>query len=384
MNITVIMLALCQAMLMTTVSLVLSSSALVGVQLSSPDLATVPLALQYLSTMLLLFPVSRLMETHGRKNIFIAGALLGALGLGFAAAGIRLGNFVLFSVAGFLIGAFNAVGQYYRFAAAEAVPVERKSEAISMTLTGGVLAAMAGPVLAKWTREALAPPFFASFLALIVVALLGALFASRLQMPQSAIIEIEGSRRPLAEIARQPKFRLAVAGGVISYSVMNLLMTATPLAMMCSTYNFDRTATVIQWHLVAMFAPSFFTGKLIQRIGVLHVMLIGCLLNLACIGISLTGIEFSHFQFGLILLGMGWNFLYVGATSLLTETYRKEEKAIIQGVNDTAVFLAVTVATLFSGKLVNSLGWQGINLYAALPIVFLSAWIFRNITQRVK
>lgn len=258
------------------------------------------------------------------------------------------------------------------------MPIERKSEAISLTLTGGVLAAMAGPILAQWTREALDPPFFASFLALIVVALLGALFALRLQLPPPAILQYEGSRRPLAEIARQPKFQLAVAGGVISYGVMNLLMTATPLAMMCSNYNFARTATVIQWHLVAMFAPSFFTGKLIQWLGVLRVMLIGCLLNLGCIGVSVTGLEFAHFQFGLILLGIGWNFLYVGATSLLTETYRKEEKGIVQGLNDTTVFLAVTLATLFAGKLVSSLGWQGINQYAALPIVFMIVWILRT------
>lgn len=381
MNRTVILLAFCQAMLMTIVSLVLSSSALIGVQLSSPDLATVPLSIQYLATMLLLFPVAWLMEIYGRRRVFATGALVGAFGLGLAAAGIHFGSFALFTVAGFLIGVFSAIGQYYRFAAADSVPAARKSEAISLTLTGGVLAAMLGPILARLTKDVLDPPFFASFLALIGVAMLAALFSLGLRLPPPTKDYGEGSRRPFAEIARQPKFQIAVVSGVVGYGTMNLLMSATPLAMMHVGHGFANTATVIQWHIVAMFAPSFFTGKLIQRIGILRVMLLGCLLNLACIGVSLNGVELAHFEFGLILLGVGWNFLYVGATTLLTETYRKEERSTVQAFNDTVVFLVVTLATMFAGKLVNSVGWQDINLYSILPIAIVMICILWLIIQ---
>jgi len=371
MNQNVFLLALSQAVVMTTISLVLSSSALVGVQLSSSNLATVPLAIQYLATMLALYPAAKLMERYGRRSVFCTGALIGALGLAVAAMGIRFSSFALFAAAGFLIGIFNAVGQYYRFAAADAVSVDRKNIAISLTLTGGLLAAVAGPMLARWSKEAVQPSFYASFLALIGIALLGALFATGLKLPPMVQVDHSETPRSLMEIARNPRFVLAVVGGVVGYAVMNLLMTATPLAMMCSRFSFSQTAEVIQWHVVAMFAPSLFTGALIQRVGTLPVMLLGCFLNLGSIAISLMGNELSHFEVALILLGIGWNFLYVGATSLLTETYRKEEKARIQAFNDTLVFMGVTVVTMFSGTMVTTLGWQVVNMYAAAPVVLV-------------
>lgn len=375
MNRNVFLLALSQAVVMTIISLVLSSSALVGVQLSSPNLATVPLAIQYLATMLALYPAAKLMERYGRRSVFCTGALIGSLGLAVAAMGIRFGSFALFAAAGFLIGTFNAVGQYYRFAAADAVSVDRKNIAISLTLTGGLLAAVAGPMLARWSKEALQPSFYASFLALIGIAFLGALFATGLKLPPMVQVDRRETPRSLVEISRNPRFALAVVGGVVGYAVMNFLMTATPLAMMCSGFSFSQSAEVIQWHVVAMFAPSFFTGALIQRVGTLPVMLLGCFLNLGSIAISLTGNELFQFEVALILLGIGWNFLYVGATSLLTETYRKEEKARIQAFNDTLVFMGVTVVTMFSGTMVNTLGWQVVNMYAAAPVFLVIAGI---------
>ncbi len=377
MNRNIFLLALSQAAMMTTVSLVLSSSALVGAQLSSPDLATVPLAVQYLGTMVMLYPVARLMERFGRRFIFCCGALVGAAGLACAAFGVRIGSFALFATAGFLIGTFGAVGQYYRFAAVDSVTPERKSLAISWTLTGGLLAAVAGPMLARWTKDALEPAFYASFLSLAGVALLGALFATGLSLPPMERAEDKQARRSLSEIARNPKLTMAILGGVVGYAVMNLLMTATPLAMMCSRLGFSQTAVVIQWHVLAMFAPSFFTGTLIQRIGTIPVMLLGCLLNLGSIAVSLTGIELVHFEAALILLGVGWNFLYIGATALLTENCRKEEAARVQALNDTLVFLGVTTATLLSGAMVNALGWQTVNLYAVFPILLVVAGLVR-------
>ncbi len=371
MNRNIFLLALSQAAMMTTISLVLSSSALVGAQLSSLDLATVPLAIQYLGTMVMLYPVARLMERFGRRLVFCSGALVGAAGLICAAFGVQIGSFSLFAAAGFLIGAFGAVGQYYRFAAVDSVASERKSLAISWTLTGGLLAAVAGPMLARWTKDALEPAFYASFLSLTGVALLGALFALGLSLPPLVRAEDKQARRSWSEIARHPKLTMAILAGVVGYAVMNLLMTATPLAMMCAQLDFAQTASVIQWHVLAMFAPSFFTGSLIQRIGTMPVMLLGCFLNLGSIAVSQIGVELVHFEAALILLGVGWNFLYVGATVLLAENCRKEEAARVQALNDTFVFLGVTAATLLSGTMVNALGWQTVNLYAVFPILLV-------------
>lgn len=375
MNLNIALLALSQASMMTVISLVLSSSALIGLQLSSPDLATLPLAVQYLATMILLYPIARLMERYGRKLIFLIGALFGAIGLSIAAIGINFGSFMLFALAGFLIGIFNAVGQYYRFAAAEAVPGNSKSIAISLTLTGGILAAIAGPILARHTKNILQPTFLASFISLIVVALLGAFFASRMTLARVSKEDDAGSKRSLYELARNPRFLLAVSGGVIGYSIMNLLMCATPLAMLCALLDFSQTATVIQWHIVAMFAPSLFTGILIRKIGVYVVMLLGCMAILLGVVVAINGDELVYFELALIFLGVGWNFLYIGSTTLLTETYRPIEKSLVQSFNDTLVFLSVTIATFFSARLVNNFGWEAINIYASIPIILLALGI---------
>jgi MFS family permease len=375
MNLNIALLALSQASMMTVISLVLSSSALIGLQLSSPDLATLPLAVQYLATMILLYPIARLMERYGRKLIFLMGALFGAIGLSIAAIGINFGSFMLFALAGFLIGIFNAVGQYYRFAAAEAVPGNSKSIAISLTLTGGILAAIAGPILARYTKNILQPTFLASFISLIVVALLGAFVASRMTLARVSKEDDAGSKRSLYELARNPRFLLAVSGGVIGYSIMNLLMCATPLAMLCAHLDFSQTATVIQWHIVAMFAPSLFTGILIRKIGVYVVMLLGCMAILLGVVVAINGDELVYFELALIFLGVGWNFLYIGSTTLLTETYRPIEKSLVQSFNDTLVFLSVTIATFFSARLVNNFGWEAINIYASIPIILLALGI---------
>lgn len=375
MNLNIALLALSQASMMTVISLVLSSSALIGLQLSSPDLATLPLAVQYLATMILLYPIARLMERYGRKLIFLIGALFGAIGLSIAAIGINFGSFMLFALAGFLIGIFNAVGQYYRFAAAEAVPGNSKSIAISLTLTGGILAAIAGPILARYTKNILQPTFLASFISLIVVALLGAFFASRMTLARVSKEDNAGSKRSLYELGRNPRFLLAVSGGVIGYSIMNLLMCATPLAMLCAQLDFSQTATVIQWHIVAMFAPSLFTGILIRKIGVYVVMLLGCMAILLGVVVAINGDELVYFELALIFLGVGWNFLYIGSTTLLTETYRPIEKSLVQSFNDTLVFLSVTIATFFSARLVNNFGWEAINIYASIPIILLALGI---------
>lgn len=364
----VLLLALSQAAVMTCISLLLASSVLIGARLASPAWATVPLAVQYLGTLLALYPVARLINRYGQRPVFCGGALFGALGLGMAAAAIWLGSFVLFALAGGVIGIFSGVGQYYRFAAADAVPAERRSSAISLTLSGGVLAALAGPSLARWTRDAFEPAFAASFLALVGVALLAAFLATRLRLAQPLPAETTQVPASFIPLLGQPDFLLAVVVGVVGYALMNLLMTATPLAMLCSRLDFAATATVIQWHVVAMFAPSFFTGALIRRLGVLPVMLLGGFSMLGCIGVAVNGETLAHFELALILLGIGWNFLYVGATTRLVECCPPAHKARVQAFNDSLVFLAIAGVTFSSGPLVDRFGWQALNLWAALPV----------------
>lgn len=373
----ILLLTLCQAMLMTGTSLVLASSAIIGGQLAiHPALATVPLSLQYVTTMLVMIPVSRAMQRWGRRPIFVSGALVGAVGMMLATWGIWSGSFLLFAAAGMLIGMHNAVGQFYRFAAADAVTADRKSRAISLTLTGGVLAAFIGPNLATATRDAIMPPFTASFLALTATTLAAAGLASLLRRPAAAQAAAADTSeaRPLGDIVRQPVFLVAVLTAMIAYATMNLLMVATPLAMQCLQHGFGDIALVIQWHVVAMFAPSFVTGDLIRRFGVLRIISAGALLVTACIGIGLTGDTVPYFQAGLILLGIGWNFLYVGATTLLTEAYRPAEQGRVQGLNDTLVFAAVTLSSLSSAGLQDSLGWRALNGATLIgPLVVLAA-----------
>ena len=369
------LLALSQAAVMTSISLVLASSVVIGVDLATPALATLPLAFQYLGTMLALYPLARLIVRFGHKPVFIGGALVGALGLSLAALAIQQRSFPLFTLSGGLVGVFSAVGQYYRFAAVEAVTSELRGKAISLTLSGGVLAAFVGPNLARSTRDMLGQPFAASFLALAVVALIAAVLANALRLRHRPATTEALSRPPFILLFRQPEFLLAVVSGVLGYTLMNLLMTATPLAMMCNRLGFAETATVIQWHVVAMFAPSFFTGSLIQRFGMLPVMFVGGISTMASIGVAINGESLQHFEWALVLLGIGWNFLYIGATARLVECCPAEQKAGVQAVNDSLVFLSIAIVTFSAGGLVDRYGWVMLNFYSAIPLSLLLAAI---------
>lgn len=375
MNRNLILLTLSQALMMTVVGLLLSASALVGARLAgSAALATVPLALQYLVTLLALAPASRLMARWGRGPVFAAGAACGGAGLLLAAAGIAFERFSLFCLGAACVGIYGAVGQFYRFAAIEAVPLAQRGRAVALTLSGGVLAAFAGPAIARATRDLLAEPFLASFLALVAGALLAALLAGALRLPGAAAGRGEAPGRPLRHLLDDGALRLALAGGMVAYGVMNLLMTATPLAMLCARLDFAATAGVIQWHLVAMFAPSFLTGALIGRVGTRAVMALGALLTLGGIAVAVAGTALAHFEGALVLVGVGWNFLYVAATSLLAESWREEDKARVQALNDSLVFGVVSLATFGAGPLVDRLGWEAVNLLAALPVMGLLVW----------
>ncbi|WP_371322396.1 MFS transporter [Dechloromonas sp. ZY10] len=379
------LLAASQAALMTCISLMLATSALIGKSLATPALASLPLAVQYLGTLFALYPVARLLVRRNPATVFAGGALCGAVGFALAALGIASGSFALFALAGLAIGAFGAVGQYYRFVAADAVAPELRSTAISLTLSGGLIAALAGPALARWSRHLLAPEFAASLGLLAGLALLAALLARGLRLPAKAAQaqpSAAGTAAPQplrALLAQRSDLRLAVLAAVIGYALMNLLMTATPLAMLCSRLDFAASSTVIQWHVVAMFLPSFFTGQLIRRWGAPTVMLAGCAATVASIGVALGGSTLADFEGALILLGIGWNFLYIGATGYLVERCPASHRASLQATNDMLVFASVALATFAAAPLVDRHGWAWLNT-AALPVIlWLALLLLRQI-----
>ena len=363
------LLALAQAMLMTGTSLLISTSALVGRNLSAdPALATIPLGLQFLAMTLSTIPASLFMGRYGRRAGFLVGVSLGIVGTLLAGFAVFMGSFVLFCVAAVLLGSFNATGQFYRFAAAEVASEALRARAIGLVLAGGIVAAFMGPNLAAWTRHLAGPEFAASYLILAGLYLVGLVAILPLRIPPPAQVTLRSTGRPVREIAASPVFAMAVIAATVGYGVMNLLMVATPLSMEGHHHGFADAAFVIQWHVVAMFLPSFFTGDLIRRFGLRRILIAGVLLNLACVGVNFHGHGVAHYWLALVLLGVGWNFLFIGGTTLLTLAYRPEEKAKTQALNDFIVFGTVTLTALASGALLASLGWVAIN---ALVIPFL-------------
>ncbi len=376
------LLALAQAMLMTGTSLLISTSALVGRNLApDPGWATLPLGLQFLAMTLSTIPASLFMGRYGRRAGFLVGVHLGLAGTLLAGYAILTGNFLLFCAAAVLLGSFNATGQFYRFAAAEVASESLKARAIGLVLAGGIAAAFLGPNLAAWTRELAGPDFAASYLILAGLYVVGLLAILPLRIPLPPRIVLRAQGRPLREIATGRVFAIAVLAAAVGYGVMNLLMVATPLAMEGHHHRFEDAAFVIQWHVVAMFLPSFFTGDLIRRFGVYRILVIGVLLNLASVGVNFHGHDVMHYWLALVLLGVGWNFLFIGGTTLLTEAHRPEEKAKTQALNDFIVFGTVTVTALGSGALLATVGWGTIN---ALVVPFLLAvlvalwWVRRS------
>ncbi len=369
----VLILAACQALMMSGSALIIATSALVGLALSKETIfATLPVACMFVGTLMVTFPASVLMKRIGRRAGFIIGLMVGFAGAMVATWAIVDHNFVAFAVGSFLIGILNGFGQYYRFAAADISGEAYRGRAISWVLAGGILAAFIGPNLANYSRDMLMGiPFAGSYASLLILYGLSILLVSQIQIAAPGEHERSGEQRPLAQIARQPKYLVAVIGAMIAYGVMNLVMTSTPLAMASHDHEFADMALVIQWHVLAMFAPSFFTGNLIARFGVTRIMSVGAILLLASILIGLSGISVFHFLFELVFLGLGWNFLFIGGTTLLTETYTAPEKAKAQGLNDLLVFGMVALTALSSGFLHEWVGWRALN-YSVLPAVLLA------------
>ncbi len=372
----VIMLAICQGLMLSVTSLVMTTSALVGHALApDPGGSTLPLGLTYLSIMATMIPASLYMRRHGRRRGFLLGAATGFVGGLICAVSIYQGSFSGFCAGSVLIGIANGFGQFYRFAAAEVAEPSARAQAISWVLAGGLAAAFIGPNAARLTRDLVPGPVFSASYASIALFCLGILLVqSLLRYPPTPEAEVHGERRPLVVILTRPIFLVSVACAMVAYGVMNLLMTATPLAMDLRAMPFGETALVIQWHIVGMFAPSFFTGSLIQRVGVLPVMFAGTVLIAGCALVALAGEQTLHFFTGLLLLGLGWNFLFVGATTLLTEAYLPAEKGAIQGINDFLVFSATAFTALTSGYFHHAMGWERLNV-STLPVVLFAGML---------
>src|SRR5256712_5090604 len=362
------LLAACQAMLFTNNSTLIAINGLAGLALAPyAALATLPVSCWILGSALATMPASLHMKRVGRQAGMTSGTFWAVAGALICATAIAFQSFWLLCGGTLVWGVYNAYGQYYRFAAADVATPDYRPTAISLVLAGGLVGGIVGPTLSRWTVDLADKKFEGAYLVLIVFAIATMVLLRFIRIPAPSAAERSASGRPLREIAAQPKFIVAVLAAALGYGVMNFLMTSTPIAMLACGHDFGSAAFVISSHIIGMFGPSIFTGALIRRFGVLRVMMAGAALNLVTIAIAFTGISVAHFWWSLVLLGVGWNFLYTGGTTLLTETYRPEEPAQAQGANDQAIFLMMLVSSVNSGVAVTAGGWERVNPFAFPP-----------------
>jgi MFS family permease len=369
-----LILAMCQGLAMTAMTMVVTTIALVGLKLYPVKaLATLPLALQLGVTMLTAIPASLLMRRFGRRAGFSLGAASAIASALVSAYAIHLGSYLLFTVSAAAYGIAQSFSGFYRFAAVESAPPDWRAKAASLVLGGGVVAGLIGPTLAVFTSELVEGSRFAgTFIGIAALSAMSLFLLRGLRMPAMAD-PAEARTGSVGELLTRPVFLVAMAAAAIGYASMSLVMTATPLAMTAHHHDFPATAFVIQWHVVAMYAPAFITGTLIQRWGVLHIILIGAAAMLATVAINETGTGLSEFWTALVLLGIGWNFMYVGGTTLLTEAYAPAERARAQALNEFVMFALITAASLSSGLLQQSVGWSWVNLAVVPGLLAVSA-----------
>jgi MFS family permease len=375
MNLRLALLTLCQGLLMVNNVTFIAINGLVGLALAPVGwMATVPITAYVAGGALATGLVAKHQRRWGRQRTFQIGLLVAIASAAVCALAAMQRNFWLLCVATLVAGYYNANGSLYRFASVELVKPDFKERAISWVLAGGILGGVVGPNLASASRNLLDQPFAGAYLALMGVGLLSLVVMSFIPFPT---LPGQGSTtpqgRPTGEIVRQPVFIIATAACAIGYGVMNLLMAATPIAMAQCSHPFSAAALVLEWHVLAMFVPSFFTGKLIKRFGVLPVMTTGLALNIACVAFALHGNDVMHFLGALMALGLGWNFLFIGGSTLVTETYTPEEKTRAQGAVDFCVYTTMTVTSFSSGALVTTGGWTAMNLGSIVPLALLAA-----------
>ena len=365
----VVRLAAAQALTGANSAVIFATGSIVGATLApSVSLATVPISMYVLGLAAGTLPTGAISRTYGRRVAFIIGTGCGMLTGLLGAFAILHASFVLFCCATFLGGLYGAVSQSYRFAAADGASVAYRPKAVSWVMAGGVFAGVLGPQLVQWTMHIWPPYLFAfSFVMQAVVALVAMLVLSGVDLPKPAAADLHAGR-PLFEIARQPRFIAAALCGVISYPMMNLVMTSAPLAMKMCGLSVSDSNFGIQWHIVAMYGPSFFTGALIARFGAPIIVAIGLLLEAAAAGIGLSGITAPHFWATLIVLGAGWNFSFVGASAMVLETHRPNERNKVQAFNDFLVFGMMAIGSFASGQLLAHFGWDAVNLVVFPPV----------------
>jgi MFS family permease len=381
------LLAIAQGLFLTNNVTFIAISGLVGLSLAPLGwMATLPVMGYVVGGALSTGLVAQSQSRYGRKTSFLLGLLVGLLSAAVCAYAAYSRQFWLLVAATVVAGYYNANAQLYRFAAAELATTDFKEKAVSLVLAGGLIGAVLGPNLALWTKSMFATPFAGAYLALVFVALLSMVVIAFINFPahvvKSKAENAKNGGRPLSEIMRQPVFIVSTLAAALGYGVMNLLMAATPIAMQQCGLQFSDVAFVLEWHVIGMFAPGFFTGHLIKRFGVLHIMGAGMVLNLLCIGIALSGQDLHQFLIALFLLGLGWNFLFTGSTTLALSTYTPAEKDRAQGAINFFTFAVLALSSFASGALVTTKGWTLLNLGSLLPVVLTGAALLWLAFQR--
>ena len=373
------LLAICQGLFLTNNVTFIAINGLVGLALAPLGwMATLPVMGYVVGGALSTGIVAKTQERFGRKASFQAGLMVALLSALLCAYASFTRNFWLLCFATVVAGYYNANANLYRFAAAELAAPEAREKAVSLVMACGLLGAVAGPNLAARTRELSNAPFVGAYLALAGVALLAMLLLAFIRFAPPVVRGTAANARSLGQIMKQPVFIVAAAAGALGYGVMNLLMAATPIAMQQCSLPFSDAALVLQWHVIGMFAPGFFTGHLIKRFGPLPIMGAGVALNLACILVALSGVELHQFLVALFLLGVGWNFLFTGSTTLSLSAYGPEERDRAQGALNFFVFATLAVSSFASGVLVTTRGWALLNYGSLVPVVLLGvalAWL---------
>jgi MFS family permease len=374
MNLQLLLLTLCQGFFLINNVTFIAINGLVGLALApTPWMSTLPITAYVTGGALSAGMVARHQRAWGRRRAFQVGTTVAMASTALCAWAASAHNFWIVVAGTLCAGYYAANAGLYRFAATEIVAPAFKERAISWVLAGGIIGAVVGPNLANATRDALPTAFAGAYLALVGIALLAFVTLSFIRFPPLPLPSAARPGRPLRALVRQPVFIVAVAACALGYGVMNLLMAATPIAMAMCSHPFANTALVLEWHVLGMFVPGFFTGSLIRRYGALPVMAVGVLLNLVCIGVALSGVDLMRFTLALLLLGIGWNFLFVGGTTLFTEAYRPEEKTTAQASMDTVIFSTMALTSFSSGALVTTQGWTWLNLGSFVPVAAIAA-----------
>lgn len=384
----VVILVLSQTLFIVASITVMTLSGVIGQQLSPiPSLATLPIAMMMLGTVVSTLPASLYMKRVGRRRGFITGAGFGGVAGGLLSfSAIGMSSFALFCAGNLLLGLYQGFAMYYRFAAADVASDAFRSRAISFVMAGGVVAAFLGPWNASASIDLIASvPSGGPYLVIALLALLSIGLLTQLNVPASGEPQPGETARPMPIIASQAAFKVAVFASAAGYAVMMLVMTATPLAMRAQGFEMGQVAFIMQWHVLGMFAPSFVTGSLITRYGIPNVLLSGTLLLTGTALVASLGNSLAHFWVALVLLGVGWNLLFVGGSALLASLHTEAERGKVQGINDLIIFSLVAVASLTAGALFHRFGWEALNLVMLLPILLTSLaalWLRSNLTSQ--